>query len=129
VTAPKSLAETLRSAATLMRERAQAAPQAPWSTRTFPASRSGVHLKSEMHMIVADGVNIAAADKSAIAHIAGMHPNVALAVADWLDAEAEKAAQMDGYEDSAVYPLMLSGYRLPLAVARAFLGEQEGEAP
>jgi hypothetical protein len=51
------------------------------------------------------------------------------AVADWLEAEAEKAAQMDGYEDSAVYPLMLSGCRLPLAVARAFLGEQEGEAP
>lgn len=45
------------------------------------------------------------------------------AVADWLEAEAERAAEIDGYEDSAVYPLMLAGYRRPLAVARAYLGE------
>ena len=44
-------------------------------------------------------------------------------LADWLESEAGNAASMDGYEGRAVYPAMLAGYRLPLAVARAYLGE------
>jgi hypothetical protein len=56
-------------------------------------------------------------------YIASMHPGVALAVADWLDDEAERAAGMAGYEDSDAYPLMLDGFRHPLAVARAYLGD------
>ena len=47
----------------------------------------------------------------------------ALAVAKWLDAQAKKAKDIDGYEDSAAYPLMVAGYEHPIAVARAFLGE------
>jgi hypothetical protein len=50
------------------------------------------------------------------------------AVADWLESEAKRAAEIAGYEDSAVYPLMLSSYRLPLAVASGYLGERETEA-
>ena len=48
-----------------------------------------------------------------------------LAVADWLETEAENAAGMDGYEDSDAYPLMLAGFRHPLSVARAYLGETD----
>ena len=46
------------------------------------------------------------------------------AVATWLAGEGERAVQIDSYTDSAAYPLMLDGYRHPLAVARAFLCEQ-----
>lgn len=92
------------------------------------AVMSGVHMTAERHFVVAGETNVAIADESAVKHIAAWHPGVALAVADWLDDEARKAAQTDGYEHSSAYPLMLSGYRLPLAVARAFLGEAEGPA-
>jgi hypothetical protein len=54
-----------------------------------------------------------------------MSPLVGLALAGWLEAEAERAAGIEDYEDSAAYPLMLDGYRHPLAVARAFLGDPE----
>jgi hypothetical protein len=52
-------------------------------------------------------------------------PGVALALAAWLRATADKASETDGHEDSSLYPLMLQGYRHPLAVARAVLGEEE----
>jgi hypothetical protein len=107
-----------------MREKAQAAPQTPWSTQTFPSSMSGIHLVSERHMIVADGMNIAEAEESAIGHIASWHPAVALAVADLLDRVAWMV-KLDGELAGRV------GVDETLAVARAYLGEPrtEGDRP
>jgi hypothetical protein len=48
------------------------------------------------------------------------------AVADWLEAVGLRAAEIDGHEGRPVYALMLAGYRHPVAVARAYLGEPEG---
>jgi hypothetical protein len=50
------------------------------------------------------------------------------AVADWLEAEGKRAAEIDRYEGRPVYALMLAGYGHPLAVARAYLGEQGTES-
>lgn len=109
-------AEEIGAAAALMRERAEkAAAAAPgtWQYRDEWVWAGTLDL-----------ADIYGPDYDAVGqHIAGMHPLVALAVAQWLDAKAEGAAQTDGFEDSAAYPLMLAGYALPLAVARAYLGE------
>ena len=154
----ESPAETLSSAAKLMREMARAATPGPWErpldTRNkdivgaalpgdekprswedgiIPGYVTGGYLgrhagQRERVSVVhcstwSDGSHARERNGRDLEYIAAMSPPVALAVADWLDDEAGKAAQMDGYEDSAAYPLMLAGYRLPLAVARAFLGE------
>jgi hypothetical protein len=47
------------------------------------------------------------------------------AVADLLEPEAKRAAQIDAYQGTPAYLTLLAGYRLQLAVATAFLGEQE----
>lgn len=54
---------------------------------------------------------------------ASAESDVDLAVAEWLDHDANRAKEMDGYEDSAVYPLMVAGHTHALKVARAQLGE------
>ena len=51
-------------------------------------------------------------------HIASWHPLVALAVADWLDAAAERAERPGALALHSLSPG-------PLAVARAYLGETE----
>ncbi len=82
--------ETLRAAARLMRERAQAATPGPWDRAedvalgrghegNFLANWQGEYLRG-----VGDTGDGAQADADAV-HIASWHPAVALAVADWLD--------------------------------------------
>src|SRR5450755_4470191 len=68
-------AETRRRAAHLMRERAMEATPGPWE-------HDDAEVIADQESVV-DGLNPANA-----VHIAGMHPGVALALADWLDAEA-----------------------------------------
>jgi hypothetical protein len=86
-------AEILRRAASLMRERAEAAPE---QTRT-DADVVGVWLNSRYHLTIP--------------------PAVALAVADWLDHEAQIADEdaADGYVMGPRYP--------GLILACAYLGE------
>jgi hypothetical protein len=53
---------------------------------------------------------------------AGSDIEVALYLTDY-GTDAPELASLNGYEDSAAYPLMLAGFRHPLAVARSYLGE------
>jgi hypothetical protein len=121
-------AETLRAAATLMRERATAATPGPWrpvaglwKTETFAAviGPKGVAENAET-WLMATGRGAVSQEADAD-HAASWHPGVALAVADWLGIEA--AALERGLPDK-------SGTKhAALRIARAFLGEREGEAP
>ena len=107
-------AETIRRAAALMRERAEAAmrdgaSKPPWAV--------GARQSCGCCEVVtdADGSQITVADDRQSGHIASWHPFAALAVADWLDAAAQ--AWDEGMEwDEA------------LAVARAYLGEAARDA-
>ena len=125
-------AELLRRAASEMRRRAEAATPGPWR---FTDSET-VNDVWDAGLVVVD------ADQTAIAalhdqwyepddgepacvddarHIASWHPAVALAVADWLDAEAEShRADLVGPFPSAC--CRMSQAR---AVARAFLGSDD----
>ena len=80
-------AETLRRAAALMRERAEAATTHPFG-RSWTASPHG-----DVHTGYSEWI-CDSADGGTAEHIASWHPAVALAVADWLDAEAR---QIDAY--------------------------------
>ncbi len=119
-------AEAMRRAAKLMRERAQAAPEGPWSMRDIwgPHVRDGLTRAARIVNDADDTViepsrygDDLVARPGAFEHIAWMHPGVALAVADWLDFEAVNAP---GPGD--VY---LRGGRIAyaLTVACAYLGE------
>jgi hypothetical protein len=102
-------AETLRRAAALMRERAEAAfvTPSPWGLANVAGQGFAIHHGEH------DTVALYASRPDAV-HIASWHPAVALAVADWLDHTARADEK---------------GYTTPqeatdaLAVARAYLGE------
>src|ERR1035438_8885775 len=87
----KTPSETLRSAAKLMRERAEAATPGPWATRFVPPGKMSLHQLPPQYMVVAGQENVANASELAAPFIASWHPAVALAVADWLDNEASAA--------------------------------------
>lgn len=70
--------ESLRAAAALMRERAEAATGGPWVKRR-DSTGEHVYTAGERHF-VADVYT-----REDMRHIASWHPAVALAVADWLD--------------------------------------------
>lgn len=93
-------AETLRRAAKLMRERAEAATPWPWAWEAtgdkdsswavgFVQDEDGNPLTGEIGQgegIVIDGVcESIAGNPTDGAHIAAMHPGLALAIAEWLD--------------------------------------------
>ena len=117
-------AETLRRAAALMRERAEAATPGQWlvdaDAADFPV------LAPDTSDFTWDGVFIcttrldekADANRADADHIASWHPAVALAVADWLDGVAwaidsdDELAEPGFGEPTAAF-----------AVARAYLGE------
>ena len=114
-------AEVLRKAAALMRERAEAASDGPWK-RFGMAGVAGKdwEVVDERRVECECGEPVAllgCATNDDAEHIASWHPAVALAVADWLDAEAdvdEVAREMGGRghtEESQC-----------VAVARAYLG-------
>ena len=141
-------ADTLRRAAALMRDRAEAATQGPWRR-----VRSG-------GMVVTDDAEstcnppkvLLVADRTRepnTQHIASWHPAVALAVADWLDSEANRWESANDrhwwislnhwneHNDDAPMPEQTEAHfratavefadgscRHALAVARAYLGEQ-----
>lgn len=105
--------EALRSAARLIRDRAEAVPPGPWTVTTESAKWGGVvapatadHPEMEGYGGHLIGESMSEAKR---VHVATWHPAVALAVADWLDTGANKYACVD---------------RAPmLRVAYAILGE------
>ena len=101
-------AETLRRAAALMRERAEAAVLSPWEAVEGASGHWWVeHPNTADIALDLHGENAR--------HIASWHPAVALAVADWLEAAArDKGADVITAGRGDAYPL---------AVARAYLGE------
>lgn len=124
-------AEVLHQAATLMRERAEAASPGPWHVCDSPEWHEDALpdqvICAEEHLAVAtladewyedqDGEPASADDAR---HIASWHPAVALAVADWLDATAAENDSTDALEFlNFVGPDALAAVK----VARAYLGE------
>jgi hypothetical protein len=122
-------AETIRHAAKLMRERAEAATPSPWCWEATGDKDSSwaaglVHdedgnpLTGEIDKgegSIIDGVcESIDGNPGDGAHIASWHPGVALAVADWLD---EAAGAYEAFAGAA------PGHSLK--VARAYLGEAE----
>lgn len=115
--------EELRQAAALMRERAEAATPGPWEvlwnavayvdTVADPSDPTGQTPMQHPE-------KIADANQVDRAHIASWHPAVALAVADWLEAEAQAHFHI-GDEVRSVYDQPNMGGPA-LAVARAYLG-------
>lgn len=73
-------ADTLRRAAALMRERAEAATPGPWEVDHFG---HGVRERSGRGLASAHNAKCEVA-----AHIASWHPAVAMAVAEWLEVTA-----------------------------------------
>jgi len=116
----RSPADALRTAAKLMRERATAATPGPW---TPMALGSEGYLVLREHGTIRErgkgrvgrfGCKDWDDDRADAEYVASMHPLVALAVADWLDAEA---ASIEIYESADADKA--------LAVARAYLGETD----
>ena len=119
-------ADLLRRAAALMRERAEAATSGPWEFRPrrgFESMRDnpatiGFLDTAGYFVMLREGTWTTEADMT---HVVSWHPAVALAVADWLDAEAAShRADLVGPFPSAC--CRMSQAR---AVARAFLGSDD----
>lgn len=112
-------AETLRRAAALMRERAEAATPGPWRpvaglwrTETFAAVIGPKGVPDDAGTWLMATGRGAASQEADADHAASWHPLVALAVADCLDAAAT------AWETGDV------GWGEALAVARAYLGQE-----
>jgi hypothetical protein len=113
-----SAAETLREAARLMFERAHGAETpSPWWIGA--EGRSGRSVTSDDGAVVMRGY-VATADA---AHIAGWHPAVALAVADWLD-EVAGTTQYAWDTDRVRLEQHSESVRHALTTARVYLGGQ-----
>ena len=111
----------LREAARLMRERAAAASPGPWHQLCMGSEGCSVlndgHLR-DRRLVSFSGRKEWKADHADAVHIASWSPGVALAVADWLDAEA--------------WTVEASEYRvadpLAVAVAVAYLGRTDDQS-
>ena len=121
MTAPDPAAE-LREAARLMRKRAEEATPGPWHalksgdgqecyviSRDYGQVATGMHDEPDAAEFV-----LIERDQRDADHIASMNPLVAFALADWLEAEADRAA-------TGVWALhaLTPG---PLKFARTYLG-------
>lgn len=111
-------AATLRRAAALMRERAAAATPGPWqhmclgSEACMVLRTNGTPRDRGRGRVARFGQKEWKADHADADHVMGMHPGVALAVADWLDETA-------GHADSGC---QCPRVQHALSVARAYLG-------
>lgn len=110
----------LRRAAALMRERAQDAtpsPWTPWGDRSAPYN-GPLDPPPPDYWRISQPDELAHIDTETEAdaeHVASWHPDVALAVANWLDGEATLIDYAG--DPGAASPAAL-------AVARAYLGEE-----
>ena len=121
-------AEALRRAAALIRERAEAATPAPWLAFTAKKGGGYVHgVTTGLDEDYESDLFVGSTRGDAI-HIASWHPAVALAVAEWLDAEAENPDPCHASTPADCYVRDCSTHRA-LTVARAYLrdgGEDRG---
>lgn len=115
-------AETIRQAARLMRERAEAATPGPWAVAE-PTEREGhrVGTADERDWVAWTGDLEEEFSPADAANIASWHPLVALAVAEWLDNEAASAELCTDARDTAGVLGLPDTHAV--AVARAYLGE------
>lgn len=100
-------AEILRRAAALMRERADWATPGPWHAKITDDRQWCLVTNGDPEV----GVAAQCADDDDADHLASWHPDVALAVADWLDDEGIHFDADDTTHARAI------------AVARTYLGE------
>jgi hypothetical protein len=100
-------AELLRRAAAKMRADAAAATPSPWATKSG-ATCDVVRGNAGRNYVASTYGGLLGYEEANARHIASWHPVVALAVADWLDAED---AHQFGPTEQAIN------------VARAYLGE------
>jgi hypothetical protein len=104
--------QEIRRAAALMREdaeRAQAAAPGPWYPDDYRIRYQGEFPN--------DVCELGGAGRAVFPHIASWHPAVVLAVADWLDHEADRI-QLGGPDIGVV--IAPGEVRRSLAVARAY---------
>lgn len=115
-------ADLLREAAAKMRERAEASSPSPWVQTVWPKEVPGVYSQAIEDTHEFDPEIARTLDKPDAEHIASWHPAVALAVADWLDAEAgtEERLSALAHRDSVG-----SIRDEAIAVARAYLGSDK----
>lgn len=120
-------AETLRAAAKVLRERAEAATPGPWGFTDSEAAASLVNLPDDGMVVMYGGDTPVAlcadefyenepgepAPVNDAQYIATMHPGMGLALADWLDLTARR------FDEGLGYP---GDYEKPLTVARLILG-------
>ncbi len=109
-------AATMRRAAALMRDRAEAIPHGPWHWQALGEHGYPQRVVNEGAYLIAECFTGPDARLVEAEYIASMHPGVAAAVADWLDDEAERAERPGALAHHSLSPG-------PLAVARAYLGE------
>lgn len=105
-------AATIRRAAALMRERAEAVPHGPWHWQAFGEHGYPQRVYNEGAVIVAESFTGPDARMADAEYIAAMGPEFALAVADWLEASAK--AHEGTSANTASYSLK---------IALAYLGE------
>lgn len=106
-------AETLRRAAALMRERAEAATPGPWATGRSSDDMPAFVRKPGWWVIASR------TDDGDAHHIASWQPLVALAVAEWLDHEAE----MHEMEYDTTHALAVAGAYLGSTNVRSAGGD------
>lgn len=150
-----SPAEELRAAAKRLRERAEAATAGPWTAQVMGSEG---YLVSRVHGTIRErgrsrvgrfGCKDWDGDRADAEYVASMHPPVALAVAEWLDRNAEacdginitteKSGQRfhDGGctglicepADAPGYPHRCTCFDDALKVSRAYLGETVTNGP
>jgi hypothetical protein len=114
-------ADTLRRAASLMRQRAESAPAGSWDVDEIDAIWVDHDPHGTSSSCLVDRFPMWA--EGAGEHIASWHPAVALAVADWLDATA---AENDAPANSPLAFLNFIGADAlaAIAVATAYLNEE-----
>lgn len=101
--------ETLREAARLMRERAEAATSGRWYRDAY------AEVRAPLGPVVSHDEGVAVNEPDA-GHIASWDPAVALSVADWLDGVASRWLP-------SLYEGMLPNQDAALNVARTYLRE------
>ena len=110
-------AERLRAAATLLRERAEAATPGPWEVLLSSTKHAyGVWSLRGECVTIDRATSRKHVDGANASFVATMDPTVALAVADWLDWMADRSASGNG-----IPAMRGQGLAQALAVADAIL--------
>lgn len=123
MTTTETPAAQLRAAAARLRELANGATPGTWAPSIVTVPPGVTHFADPAHdvaMVRSVTAKVALCSTPGDAeYMASMHPLVALAVADWLDAAAETAEYTEA-QGAHIYPESHA-----LKVARAYLGEAE----